>query len=47
MQGRYGNGDARFQPTLPVRGATVLAMLLAKPVIFQPTLPVRGATESA
>ena len=35
-----------FQPTLPVRGATVAAQNEVHIVVFQPTLPVRGATFS-
>ena len=33
-----------FQPTLPVRGATVHLVQRASHTQFQPTLPVRGAT---
>ena len=35
---------SRFQPTLPVRGATCSRMISWFSTIFQPTLPVRGAT---
>ena len=35
-----------FQPTLPVRGATVVTNQLNSSFLFQPTLPVRGATYS-
>ena len=39
------NGHVRFQPTLPVRGATWGLLQLYQVVDeFQPTLPVRGAT---
>lgn len=35
---------AKFQPTLPVRGATPVLTCSQIPPQFQPTLPVRGAT---
>ena len=35
---------ARFQSTLPVRGATAVKAGDVAPLIFQSTLPVRGAT---
>ena len=39
---------SRFQPTLPVRGATVrLVFRSVQLCLFQPTLPVRGATQHA
>ena len=34
----------QFQPTLPVRGATMTWRKASVPKKFQPTLPVRGAT---
>ena len=37
---------SRFQPTLPVRGATSTAARDITENQFQPTLPVRGATPS-
>ena len=35
---------ALFQPTLPLRGATVVLGLDSRGLWFQPTLPLRGAT---
>ena len=35
---------AIFQPTLPVRGATITPYFCMHLALFQPTLPVRGAT---
>ena len=34
----------RFQPTLPLRGATSSRYLVSRASEFQPTLPLRGAT---
>ena len=34
----------KFQPTLPLRGATLASMFSASVSRFQPTLPMRGAT---
>ena len=36
---------ARFQPTLPLRGATFLICCIWVSAQFQPTLPLRGATQ--
>ena len=36
-----------FQPTLPARGATVVADELLQICLFQPTLPARGATNTS
>ena len=35
-----------FQPALPMRGVTVLAVLYSARVIFQPALPMRGVTDA-
>ena len=34
----------RFQPTLPMRGATMIEVSCIFQYVFQPTLPMRGAT---
>ena len=36
--------DGGFQPTLPLRGATLALAASLPPPMFQPTLPLRGAT---
>ena len=41
------NKSLVFQPTRPLRGATLLLMLRRCCVIFQPTRPLRGATISS
>ena len=38
--------EAKFQSTLPVRGATAPFLLVFALISFQSTLPVRGATAS-
>ena len=45
--GRSDKLVKRFQPTLPLRGATKLGTISAISLPFQPTLPLRGATASA
>ena len=37
----------RFQPTRPLRGATLIWMVCAVAPIFQPTRPLRGATAAS
>ena len=37
----------RFQPTLPLRGATSFRRWLERREQFEPTLPLRGATDYA
>ena len=39
-----GTSSKRFQPTLPLRGATQSLYGLCLALEFQPTLPLRGAT---
>ena len=36
--------ELSFQPTLPLRGATVRRPIVEGHASFQPTLPLRGAT---
>ena len=37
---------SKFQPTLPLRGATALDVFRSQFAVFQPTLPLRGATQA-
>ena len=46
MEG-YGNENpGAFQPTRPLRGATMMMRSLCDEMEFQPTRPLRGATGS-
>ena len=44
MLGATSEAAMMFQPTLPLRGATRLALCDRTVDVFQPTLPLRGAT---
>ena len=42
--GKGYSKKSKFQPTLPMRGATMRTILSRCNEVFQPTLPMRGAT---
>ena len=41
----FADGFAKFQSTLPMRGATDACCWVVDMLIFQSTLPMRGATK--
>ena len=44
---QISSASKTFQPTRPLRGATIISNLYFKKVVFQPTRPLRGATMPA